>query len=98
MLSRSSINLSRRGESLDLQIPHSGSREKEVTTPQTRDRSKMATLRKTSTSHNLRRVMRSRIRTWESGVNIIKSLGKTVVGKSACGQVDRPLELDLNPR
>jgi hypothetical protein len=21
-----------------------------------------------------------------------------VVGKSACGQVDRPLELDLNPR
>jgi hypothetical protein len=22
----------------------------------------------------------------------------SVVGKSACGQVDRPLELDLNPR
>jgi hypothetical protein len=33
MLSRLSRNLSRRGESLDLQIPQSGSREKAVKTP-----------------------------------------------------------------
>jgi hypothetical protein len=28
----------------------------------------------------------------------ILSLMPSVVGKSACGQVDRPLGLDLNPR
>jgi hypothetical protein len=37
MLSRSSINLSRRGESLDLQTPHNRSREKAAPTHKTRD-------------------------------------------------------------
>ena len=33
------------------------------------------------------------------GQEVGESVEKTpVVGKSACGQVDRPLELDLNPR
>jgi hypothetical protein len=63
MLSRSSINLSRRGESLDLQTPHSRSREKVAPTHKTRDRENMATLRTTSPSHNPRRVMRSQRRT-----------------------------------
>jgi hypothetical protein len=58
MLSRSSINLRRRGESLDLQTPHSRSREKAAPTHKTRDRENMATLRTTSPSHNTRRVMR----------------------------------------
>jgi hypothetical protein len=43
-LSRSSRNLSRRGESLDLQTPHSQSREKVAPTHTARDREKMATL------------------------------------------------------
>jgi hypothetical protein len=59
MLSRSSINLSRRGESLDLQTPHSQSREKAAPTHKTRDRENMVSLRTTSPSHNPRRVMRS---------------------------------------
>jgi hypothetical protein len=75
MLSRSSKNLSRRGKSLDLQTPHSRSRAKVAPTHTTRNREKMATLRKTSPSHNTRRVMRSRRRTHENGVNTIKSLG-----------------------
>ena len=74
-LTRSRRNLSKRGESLDLQIPHSRSKAKEVPTYQTRDRAKMATLRTTSPGRNTRRVLRSRIRTHENGVNTIKSLG-----------------------
>jgi hypothetical protein len=50
MLSRSSRNLSRRGESLDLQTPHSRSREKVAPTHKTRDRENMVTLRTTSPS------------------------------------------------
>jgi hypothetical protein len=42
MLSRSSKNLSRRGESLDLQTPHSRSREKVAPTHTTKDIEKMA--------------------------------------------------------
>jgi hypothetical protein len=84
MLSRSSKNLSRRGESLDLQTPHSRSREKVAPTHKTRDRENMATLRTTSPSHNTRRVMRSRRRTWENGVNTIKSLGTTL--KNVCSK------------
>jgi hypothetical protein len=42
MLSRSSINLSRRGESLDLQTPHNRSREKVTPNPKTRERENMA--------------------------------------------------------
>jgi hypothetical protein len=77
-LSRSSINLSRRGESLDLQTPHSRSREKAAPTHTARDREKMATLRTTSPSHNTRREMRRRRRTRENGVSTIKSLGTTL--------------------
>jgi hypothetical protein len=77
MLSRSSINLSKRGKSLDLQTPHSRSREKEAPTHTKRDREKMVSLRKTILRHNTRRVMRSQRWTWENGVNTIKSLGTT---------------------
>jgi hypothetical protein len=77
MLSRSSRNLSRRGESLDLQTPHSQSREKVAPTHKTRDREKMATLRTTSPSCNTRRVMRRSKKDTENGVNTIKSLGTT---------------------
>jgi hypothetical protein len=48
-------------------------------THKTRDRAKMSTLRTTSPSRNPRRVMRSQRRTWENGVNTIKSLGTTPV-------------------
>jgi hypothetical protein len=57
-MSRLSINLSRRGESLDIQTPYSQSREKAAATHKTRDIEKMATLRTTSPSHNTIRVMR----------------------------------------
>jgi hypothetical protein len=57
-LSRSSRNLSRRGESLDLQTPHNRSRAKAAPTHTARDRANMATLRTTSPSHNARREMR----------------------------------------
>jgi hypothetical protein len=78
VLSRSSINLSIRGESLDLQIPHNRRREKEPPTHTTRYKSKMATLRTTIPSCNRRRAMRRRRRTRENGVNTIKSLGTTL--------------------
>jgi hypothetical protein len=57
-LSRSSINLSRRGESLDLQTLHSRSRAKASLTDTTRDRSEMDSLRPTSPNHNTIREMR----------------------------------------
>jgi hypothetical protein len=77
-MSRLSRNLSRRGESLDLQIPHNRTREKEALTHKTRDKEKMATLRKTSPSRYTRRIMRSRRRKWENDVNTIKVLGTTL--------------------
>jgi hypothetical protein len=76
-LSRSSRNLSRKGESLDLQTPHSRSREKAAPTHTTRDQVEMVSLRTTSPSHNTRRAMRRRRRTRENGVSTIKSLGTT---------------------
>jgi hypothetical protein len=76
-LSRSSKNLSRKGESLDLQTPHSRSREKASPTHTKRDQVEMATLRTTSPSHNTRREMRRQRRTQENGVSTIKSLGTT---------------------
>jgi hypothetical protein len=78
MLSRPRKNLSRRGKSLDLETPHSRSREKEAPTQKIRERENMATLKKTSPSENTRKVMRNRIRTRENGVNTIKSLGTTL--------------------
>jgi hypothetical protein len=57
-LSRSSINLSRKGESLDLQTPHSRSRAKAAPTHIARDQVKMVTLGTTSPSRNTRRAMR----------------------------------------
>jgi hypothetical protein len=57
-LSRSSRNLSRKGESLDLQTPHSRSREKAAPTHTTRDQVEMISLRTTSPSRNTRREMR----------------------------------------
>jgi hypothetical protein len=57
-LSRSSINLSRKGESLDMQTPHSQSKEKASPTHTTRDQVDMVTLRTTSPSLNTRRAMR----------------------------------------
>jgi hypothetical protein len=77
MMSRSSKNLSRRGESLDLQNPHNRRREKVAPTHTTRDREKMATLRKNSPRCNTRRAMRRQRRTQENSVNTIKSLGTT---------------------
>jgi hypothetical protein len=62
-LSRSSINLRRKVESLDLQTPHSRSREKEAPTHTKRDQFEMAALRKTNPSRNTRREMRRRRRT-----------------------------------
>jgi hypothetical protein len=76
-LSRSSRNLSRNDESLDLQTPHSRSREKAAPTHTTRDQVEMVTLRTTSPSCNTRREMRRRRRTWENGVSTIKVLGTT---------------------
>jgi hypothetical protein len=78
MLSRSSKNLSGRGESLDLQNPHSRRREKVALTHTKRDRSKMATLRTTSPSRNKIREMRRQRRTRENGVNTIEALGTTL--------------------
>jgi hypothetical protein len=75
MLSRASINLSKRGESLDLKTPHSGSREKATPTHTTRDEENMATLRTTSLIRNTRGVMRRGHR--KNGVNTIKSLDTT---------------------
>jgi hypothetical protein len=75
MLSRSSRNLRRRGEILDIQSPHSLSREMETPTHKIRDRENMDTLRTTNPSRNIRTIMRSRRRTQESGLNTIKSLG-----------------------
>jgi hypothetical protein len=60
---------------LDLQTPHNQRREKEAPNHTTRDKENMATLRTTSPRCNTRRVMRSRRRTRENGVNTIKSLG-----------------------
>jgi hypothetical protein len=77
MFPSSRKNLSRRSESLDLQTPHIQSRAKAAPTHKKMDRTKMATLRKTSPSCNTRRVMRIQRRTQESGANTIKSLGTT---------------------
>jgi hypothetical protein len=77
MFSRLRRNLSRRGESLDLQTPHNQRREKAALTHKKRDKDKMATLKTTNPSRNTRRVMRSQVRSRESGVNNIKSLGTT---------------------
>jgi hypothetical protein len=76
-LSRSSINLSRNDESLDMQTPHRRIREKASLT-HTRDQFDMVALRTTSLSHNKRREIRRRRRRWENGVSTIKFLGTTL--------------------
>jgi hypothetical protein len=76
-LSISRRNLSRKGESLDLQTSHSRSREKSAPTHTKRDQVEMDALRTTSPSHNTIREMKRRRRTWENGVSTIKSLGTT---------------------
>jgi len=68
-LSRLSINLSRRGESSDLQTPHNRSREKVTPTHTLRDRANIAALRKTSPSRNTRRAMRRWRRTHKNDVS-----------------------------
>jgi hypothetical protein len=87
MLSRSRKILGRRGASLDLQTPHSRSREKETPIRMERDRENMDTLGTTSPSHNRRRVMKIRRRTQENGVNIIKYLGTTLKNVSSRGSL-----------
>jgi hypothetical protein len=57
-LSRSSINLRRKAESLDLQTPHSRNRETKAPTYTTKDQVDMVALKTTSPSHNTRREMR----------------------------------------
>jgi hypothetical protein len=86
MLSRSRKILGRRGASLDLQTPHSRSREKETPIRMERDRENMDTLGTTSPSHNRRRVMKIR-RTQENGVNIIKYLCTTLKNVSSRGSL-----------
>jgi hypothetical protein len=78
LFSRSIINLRRRSEILDLKSPHGKRNVKVAPTHKIRDKTKMATLRTTSPSCNLRRVTRTRRRTWESVVNATKSLGTTL--------------------
>jgi hypothetical protein len=87
MLSRSRKNLGRRGASLDLQTPHSRSRENETPIRMERDRENIDTLGTTSPSHNRRRVMKIRRRTQENGVNIIKYLGTTLKNVSSRGSL-----------
>jgi hypothetical protein len=58
MLLKSSINLNKRSGSLDLQIPHSRSREKVAPTNIKKDKKRMESLRKTSPSLKQTRVMR----------------------------------------
>jgi hypothetical protein len=58
MLSRSSRNLRRRGESLDMQSPHNRSREKVAPNHIERDKANMATLRTTSPRRNTREMRR----------------------------------------
>jgi hypothetical protein len=76
-LSRSRKNLSRNDESLDLQTPHSRSREKVAPIHKARDQVEMATLRTTSPSCDTRRAMRRRRRTRENGVSTIEVVGTT---------------------
>jgi hypothetical protein len=57
-LSRSSKNLSRNSESLDMQTPHSRSREKDAPTHTARYQLEMATLGTTIPSRSTRRTMR----------------------------------------
>jgi hypothetical protein len=76
-LSRSSRNLRRNDESLDLKTPHNRSKEKALPTHTARDQVEMVTLRKTSPSNNIRREMRRQRRTRENGVSTIKFLGTT---------------------
>jgi hypothetical protein len=76
-LSRSSINLSRNDECLDLQTPHSQNREKATPTHKVRDQVEMVALRKIRPSHNTSRAMRRRRKTWENGVSTIKVFGTT---------------------
>jgi hypothetical protein len=77
MLSKSSRNLNRRSESLDLQFPHNRSRVKATPTHIKKDRVRMDNLRTTSQRRKQRRVMRRRRKTLGSGVNSIKSPGIT---------------------
>jgi hypothetical protein len=79
MFSQSSINLNRRSESLDLQIPHSRSREKVAPTHRKKDGTRMEPLKKRSPSHKQIRVMKRRRKTLGSGVNSIKSPGITLM-------------------
>jgi hypothetical protein len=58
MLSRSSINLRRNNESLDLQIPHNRSREKSTPTHKARDQVEMFSLKTICPSLNTRRATR----------------------------------------
>jgi hypothetical protein len=76
-LSRSSKNLSRNSESLDLKTPHSRSREKATPTHTSGDQVMMVSLRTIHPSCNTRRAMRRRRRTRENGVSTIKSPGTT---------------------
>jgi hypothetical protein len=70
--------LSRRDKSLDLQTPHSRSREKAAPTHTARDREKMASLKTTNPSRITRREMRRQRRTRGNGVSTIKSLVTTL--------------------
>jgi hypothetical protein len=73
-----SINLSRRGNSLDMKTPDNLRKEIVAPTHATRDRENMATLSTTCPRINRGRVMRSQRRTWENGVNTIKVPGTTL--------------------
>jgi hypothetical protein len=77
MLSKLSENLNKRSGNLDLQNPHSISREKVTPTHITKDRARMDPLKTTSPSHKKIRVMIRRRKTLGSGVNSIKSPGIT---------------------
>jgi len=68
--------LKQNNESLDLQTPHSRSREKATPTHTAGDQVEMVALRTIRPSHNTRRATRRR-RTRENGVSTIKFLGTT---------------------
>jgi hypothetical protein len=77
MLSKSSINLNRRSQILDLQIPHSRSKAKAAPTHIKKERERMDPLKTTSPSHKQGMVMRRKRKALGSGVNSIKSFGMT---------------------
>jgi hypothetical protein len=71
------MNLSRNDVSLDIQTPHSQSREKETPTHTTGDEFTMVSLSTIFPSHNTIREMRIQRRTRENGVSTIKVLDTT---------------------